>query len=73
MKVTKEEVLKRLPKKYHDRLVNVEYESDLIDDCKYMVYYSKKYTDGECAGSCFPCKNMTNILHFIKNTLHSVE
>lgn len=67
---TLEKTLKRLPKKYHDRVRNIEEEGDLIDDCKYIVYYSENYTDGDCYGSSYPVKSITEAIDFIKNILH---
>ena len=65
-----QQLLKRLPKKYHDRVDNFELEDDLIDDCKYMLYYSDEYTDGECYGSSYPVKSITEAIDYIKNSLY---
>lgn len=65
-----EKLFKRLPKKYHDRVDNFELEDDLIDDCKYMLYYSDNYTDGECYGSSYPVKSITEAIDYIKNSLY---
>ena len=67
---TLEKILKRLPNKYHDRVRDIEEECDLIDDCKYIVYYSENYTDGDCYGSSYPVKSITEAIDFIKNILH---
>ena len=65
-----EKLFKRLPKKYHDRVDNFELEDDLVDDCKYMLYYSDNYTDGECYGSSYPVKSITEAIDYIKNSLY---
>ena len=65
-----EQLLKRLPKKYHDRVENIESDIDLVDDCKYMLYYSEQYTDGECYGSSYPVRSITEAINYIKNNLH---
>lgn len=69
----KELLLKRLPKKYHCVVRDFEEEDDLVDDCKYMLYWTDEYTDGECAGSCFPVRSITEAIYFIKNSLYKVE
>ena len=48
----------------------IEEEDDLIDDCKYMLYYSDDYTDGECYGGSYPVKSITEAIDFIKNSLY---
>lgn len=68
----KEKLLKRLPKKYHDRVEDIELEEDLVDDCKYMLYYTEQYTDGDCSGSCYPVKSINEAIDFIKNSLYKV-
>ena len=65
-----EKLFKKLPKKYHDRVDNFELEDDLVDDCKYMLYYSDNYTDGECYGSSYPVKSITEAIDYIKNSLY---
>ena len=66
----KDRLLKRLPKKYHDRVVDIEAEDDLVDDCKYMLYYSDDYTDGECYGGSYPVVSISEAIYFIKNCLY---
>ena len=66
----KMKLLKRLPKKYHERVSDFEQEDDLVDDCKYMLYYSDDYTDGECAGSCYPVKSISEAIDFIKHSIY---
>lgn len=63
------QLLKRLPNKYHDRVDNFELEDDLVDDCKYMLYYSDEYTDGECYGGSYPVRSITEAIDYIKNSL----
>lgn len=63
----KDKLLRRLPKKYHNRVKNIYYEEGLVDDCKYMLYYSDNYTDGECAGGTYPVRNITEAVEFIKS------
>ena len=66
----KMKLLKRLPKKYHERISDFEQEDDLVDGCKYMIYYSDDYTDGECAGSCYPVRSISEAIDFIKNSIY---
>ena len=72
-KTLKEILLERLPKKYHDRVENIETDIDLVDGCKYMLYYTDGYTDGDSAGSCYPVKSINEAIKFIKNSLFSVN
>lgn len=65
-----QKLLAKLPKKYHDRVVSLEAEEDLCDDCKYMLYYSEQYTDGECYGSSYPVRSIAEAINYIKNNLH---
>lgn len=70
----KMKLLKRLPKKYHDRVDNIEIEDGLIDDCKYMLYWTKEYADCEgCRESCYPVQSITEAIDFIKNSLYKVN
>ena len=64
-----ETLLKRLPKKYHDRVKNFERDYDLVDDCKYMLYWTDEYTDFECYGSCYPVKSISEAIDYIKYCL----
>ena len=72
-KTLKEILLERLPKKYHDRVDDFQNDIDLVDGCKYMLYYTDCYTDGECAGSCYPVRSINEAIDFVKNSLFSVE
>jgi len=54
-------LLKRLPKKYRDRVVLLEPENDLIDGCRYLLNYSKGYVDSEgIEGSTLPVSNISD-------------
>lgn len=66
----KEVLLSKLPKKYHDRVRNFEEADDLIDNCKYLLYWTSEYTDGECYGSCYPVRSYAEAIEFIKEALH---
>ena len=66
----KTKLLKRLPKKYHERVSDFEQEDDLVDGCKYMLQYSNDYTDGECAGGCYPVRSISEAIDFIKNSIY---
>lgn len=72
-KTLKQKLLDRLPKKYHDRVQDISREDELCDDCKYMVYYTDNYTDGECSGSCYPVRSISEAVDFIKNSLFRVN
>ena len=69
----KEILIERMQKKYHDRVYDLQYDIDLVDGCKYMLYYTDDYTDGEIAGSCYPVRSINEAIYFIKNCLFSVE
>lgn len=60
-------LLKVLPKKYHDRVVGMEPDVDLIDDCKYMVYFTEEYTNENTYGSCCPVRNISEAVSIIKS------
>lgn len=62
-----QKLLKSLPKKYHDRVKNIEAEDDLVDDCKYMLYFADEYIDEDLFGSCYPVKNISEAIKIIKN------
>ena len=68
----KEKLLKYLPKKYWERVEDLTEESDLIDGCKYLLHYSKDYTDGECAGGTFPATSISEAVIFVKELLWKV-
>ena len=60
----KEKLLKRLSKKYHGRVQDFYQESDLIDNCKYMLYFSNGFTWHYM--DTMPCKSITEAIYFIK-------
>lgn len=72
-KTLKQILLERLPKKYHDRVRDIEPDIDLVDGCKYMLYYTDGYTDGDCAGSCYPVRSINDAVNFIEHSLISVD
>ncbi len=72
-KTLKQILLERLPKKYHVRVDDIIVEDDLVDGCKYMLYYTDCFTDGECVGSCYPVRSISEAIYFIKNCLFSIN
>lgn len=69
----KTKLLKRLPKKYHDRVVNIVQDYALIDNCKYIIEYSNEYTDGEYIGGCYPVRSISEAIDFIKHSIYKIE
>lgn len=67
------ELLKRLPAKYHDRVKRLDQEDCLVDGCKYIVYFTEDYTDGESCGGCYPARNITEAINFIKHCLYKID
>ena len=66
-----EKLLSRLPVKYHDRVIKIESEYGLVDDCKYVIYCSNQYKDCEgLVGVCYPVRSITDAIHFIKELEH---
>ena len=63
-------LLKRLPKKYHDRVDGIVQEPNLIKGCRYMLYWNDGYRDfdGE-VGGCIPVVNMDEARDFIKDLI----
>lgn len=60
-----EKLFARLPLKYHERVKAFEAEGDLIDDCKYMLYFADGYVwHGEYTS--LPCRSITEAIGFIK-------
>lgn len=68
----KEKLLKRLPKKYHEAVRDLTEAYDLVEDCKYLLFYTDEYTDGDCAGSCYPVKSISEAVEYIKGSLWRV-
>lgn len=71
-KTKKEALLKHLPKRYHERVVDFTPEEGLIDDCKYILQYSKDYTDGECQGGTLPCRSIKEACYIVCDVLAKV-
>lgn len=72
MKNAKQALLGRLPKRYHDRVIDFTEEDGLIDECKYILQYSHDFTDGECAGGTLPCRSISEACEFVRD-LQCVE
>ena len=72
-KTLKEILLERLPKKYHDRVDDIIRVDDFVDVCKYVLFYTHSYTVGECLGSCYPVRSISEAIEFIKHSLFSVD
>lgn len=72
MNKTKEALLRRLPKRYHERVVDFKPEEGLIDDCKYILQYSKDYTDGDCEGGSLPCRSIKEACYIVRDVLAKV-
>lgn len=68
-----DKVRKRLPKDKQDALDYIEEADDLVDNCKYLVYYTDEYSDGECIGSSYIVKTLSEAVEYIKNTLFKVK
>lgn len=71
--MTKEKLLKRLAKKYHPVLDKVEAEGGLVDDCKYMIYFTDEYYTDDYFGSCYPVRNVTESRQVIKDVYEYVH
>lgn len=54
-----------IPKKYQKRVCCIEREDDLIDDCKYMLYFNEDWCWDEDYWS-IPAKSKKEALQFIK-------
>ena len=72
MNQTKDALLRRLPKRYHERVVDFTPEEGLIDDCKYILQYSKDYTDGDCEGGTLPCRSIKDACYIVRDVLAKV-
>lgn len=62
---TKEGLLQRLPKKYHERVKDLEEEIGLIDDCKFILTLKEPYCF-EDGGLTYPCRNYKEAIYIIK-------
>lgn len=67
---TKEKLLKRLPKKYHEYIKEFEKESGLIDNCQYMLYFADNYMYYDYTS--LPVNSINEAIHFIK-AAHKIE
>lgn len=65
---TKEGLLKRLSKKYHERVGDLEEEIGLIDDCKFIITLKEPYCF-EDGGRDYPCRNYKEAIYIIKTTI----
>lgn len=69
----KERVNRRLGAKYQGVIRDIEVESDLIDDCKYMIYFEDEFADNDLFGSCVPAKNLKEARMFAKDVYRDVK
>lgn len=67
-----EKVKRLLSKDNKEKLGMVEEESDLIDNCKYIVYTSNEYLF-EDGGNSLPCRSLKECADFIKNKAYKKE
>ena len=65
---SKEGLFKRLPKKYHERVKDLEKEIGLVDDCKFIITLQEPYYF-EDGGLTFPCKNYKEAIYIIKTSV----
>lgn len=74
---TKEEttakLLKRLPEEYRDRVDYLEPGEGLIDGCRYILKYTKDYTDGDVAGGTYPVRSVSEAARFVETSLWKVS
>lgn len=61
-----QKLLKRLPKRYHERFKELSREWDLVDDCKFMLYLDNGWNWGEY--DSIPVKSVTEAIGFIKDS-----
>ena len=59
-----QKLLRRLPKKYWDRIYDFSPEDDLIDGCKYLLTLDDCYSSLDYES--IPCKSITEAIEFIK-------
>ena len=62
-------LLKRLPKKYHERVGSIEEEGGLIDDCKYIIttaegWYFERFENLDS----IPVRSITEAIRYFKNS-----
>ena len=53
-----------IPKKYRERVAAIEIGFDLIDNCKYLLYFAEDWAWDDI--SCVPVKSKKEALEFIK-------
>ena len=62
-------LLERLPKKYHNRVAGIESCYDLVDNCKYMLYFADGYA--WCGDyTSLPCRSISEAIKFIKEACY---
>lgn len=71
----KEKLLARLPASYRCRVADLTEERDLVDDCKYLLTWTARYTDGgkDGIGASWPVKSISEAVEFVKSSLYEVE
>lgn len=69
---SKSELLKRLPKKYHERVRDLDEEGGLIDDCKFIITLKEPYRFEE-GGTTYPCRNYKEAIYIIKTSLKNIR
>lgn len=69
----KQKLLKRLPKKYHRYIEDIEREEGLIDNLKYMLYFKKEYSNTEEYGGSYGVSCITEAIEVIKNLSFQFE
>lgn len=63
-----QKLLKRLSKKYHGAIKNLEREYGLIDDCKFMLYLNEGYCIAGYDGArTYPVKSITECIEIVKD------
>lgn len=53
-----------IPKRYRERVASIEIGFDLIDNCKYLLYFAKDWVWDDIG--CIPVKSKKEALQFIK-------
>lgn len=69
---TKEEFLKILPKKYHERIDNIE-KVEYLDEPFLKLKYSKNYTNGKFVGGYVRVKNFTEAFIILKYCIWKID
>ena len=65
MLYTKEGLIRRLSKKYQERVKDLSCENDLIDNCKFIITLKEPYCF-EDGGRTYPCRNYKEAINMIK-------